>query len=153
MRHSPDTQPPSDDAFPLQALTGTVIASSYDVFRKFGYGFAEGVCRRAPVVELRHRGVAVEQEVKFELFHRGEPVGCYQADLMVDSRLIVEAKTGLHLMPIASIQLLNYLCAARLSLGLVMHFGPRGARPKRVIATEQAIRFANASEHSHIARP
>ena len=84
----------SEDAFPLQAVTGTVIAASFTVFKTFGCGFVEPVYRRAMMVELRHRGVWVEQEVKYELFHRGESVGYYKADMVVDSRVIVEIKTG-----------------------------------------------------------
>jgi hypothetical protein len=73
----------SDDAFPLQAVTGTIIAGAFAVFERFGHGFLESVYRRALAVELRHRGVQVLQEVKYELFHRGEPVGCYKADMVV----------------------------------------------------------------------
>src|SRR5688572_4768550 len=124
-----------EDEFPLQAVTGTIIASAFSVFRKFGYGFLEPVYRRALAAELRHRGVRVDQEVHFELFHHSEPVGSYRADLIVDARVIVETKTGAGLDPNAPIQLLNYLCAARLSLGLVVHFGPKGARVKRVVAS------------------
>ena len=125
-----------EDAFPLQAVTGTIIASAFSVFRKFGYGFLEPVYRRALAAELRHRGVRVDQEVHFELYHHSEPVGSYRADLIVDARVIVETKTGAGLDPNAPIQLLNYLCAARLSLGLVVHFGPNGARVKRVVASD-----------------
>jgi GxxExxY protein len=136
--HEPPTSPPfSDEAFPLQAVTGTIIAAAFAVFRAFGYGFLESVYRRALAVELRRRGVRVDEEVKYELFHHGEPVGCYKADMVVDSRVIVETKTGLTPDPIAPIQLLNYLCAARLTLGLVIHFGPRGARVRRVVSSEQ----------------
>jgi GxxExxY protein len=127
MTKPPDRSEFSDDAFPLQALTGTIIASSFTVFRKFGYGFLEGVYRRALVAELRHRGVPIEEEVKYELFHHGQLVGCYRADLVVDLRVIVEAKAGAVMDPTAPVQLLNYLCAAQLGLGLVIHFGPKGA--------------------------
>ena len=109
----------SEDEFPLQAVTGTIIASAFSVFRKFGFGFLEPVYRRALAAELRHRGVRVDQAVHFELFHHSEPVGSYRADLIVDARVIVETKTGPMLDPNAAVQLLNSLCAARLSLGLV----------------------------------
>ena len=134
MTEPPDQPGCNVDGFPLQALTATIIASSFTVFRKFGYGFLEGVYRRALAVELRHRGVPIEEEAKYELFHHGQLVGAYRADLVVDSRVIVESKTGAVLDPTAPVQLLNYLCAAQLGLGLVIHFGPRGARAKRVIA-------------------
>ena len=130
--------PYSDEAFPLQAITGTIIASGFATFLAFGYGFLESVYRRALVVELRRRGVRVEQEVAYELFHHGESVGYYRADLVVESRIIVETKTGLTFDPLARTQLLNYLSASHLTLGLVIHFGPTGARVKRVVSTNTA---------------
>jgi GxxExxY protein len=127
--------PAADEAFPLRALTGTIIAAAFAVFRAFGYGFLESVYRRALAVELRHRGVRIDQEVKYDLFHRGECVGCYKADMIADSRVIVETKTGLVPDPIAPMQTLNYLRAAQLTLGLVIDFCPRGARVRRVISS------------------
>jgi GxxExxY protein len=133
MTQVPDDPTSSDEVFRLQALTGTIIAGAFSVFRNFGYGFLEPVYRRSLGVDLKRRGVRVEQEVKYELFHFGEPVGCYKADMVVDSRVIVETKTGLIVDPLGRVQLLNYLCAAQLSLGLVVYFGPKGVRVKRVI--------------------
>jgi GxxExxY protein len=63
-----------------------------------------------------------------------ESVGFYRADLVVDSRVMVESKTGLVCDPIAPVQLLNCLGAAGLTLGLVIHFGP-SVSVKRVIAS------------------
>ena len=133
MSKQPGETTASDEAFPLEAVTGTIIAGAFSVFRAFGYGFVEPVYRRALGIDLTRRGGRVEQEVKYELFHFGEPVGCYKADMVVDSRVIVETKTGLILDPLAQVQLLNYLCAAQLPLGLVLYFGPRGVKAKRLI--------------------
>jgi GxxExxY protein len=125
----------SDDRYPLQELTGKIIASAYAVYRVFGYGFLEHVYRRALAVELRYRRVDVAEEAPYELFHRGVPVGFYRADLIANARVIVEAKTGLVPDPIGPVQLLNCLRAADLLLGLFIHFGPTGARIRRVIAS------------------
>jgi GxxExxY protein len=133
-RHFPERE------YPEQRLTGKIIASSYRVFRSFGFGFLESVYRRALVVELQHLGVTVAEEVPYELFHRGVSVGFYRADLVAESRVMVETKTGLVPDAFAPTQLLNCLCAAQLSLGLIVHFGPRGADVKRVIASDE-IRF------------
>jgi GxxExxY protein len=119
--------------YPHQELTGKIIASSFVVFRAFGYAFLESVYRRALGVELDYCGVTVTQEAPFELFHRGVSVGLYRADLVADSTVIVETKTGLILDPTTPDQLLNCLCAAKCTLGLIVYFGPTGARVKRVI--------------------
>lgn len=122
--------------YPHQELTGKVIAASFVVYRTFGYGFLESVYRRALAVELRYHGVNVAQEVPYELFHRGISVGVYKADLVVESIVIVETKTGAFLDPKAPEQLLNCMSAARLTLGLLLYFGPGGVRIKRVIKTD-----------------
>lgn len=119
--------------YPHQALTGKIIASGYAAFRSFGYGLLESVYRRALCVELDYRGVSVAQEVPYELYHRGVSVGLYYADVVAESTVLIETKTARVIDPTAAQQLLNCLCAARLTLGLLVYFGPIGAQIKRVI--------------------
>jgi GxxExxY protein len=78
-------------------------------------------------------GIPVQQEVPVRALPRGVSIGYYRADLVVDSTVMVEPKTGLVLDPTACPQLLNCLGVAGLTLGLVVYFGPRGARVRRVV--------------------
>jgi GxxExxY protein len=121
-----------DPNYLLSELTQDVIAGFYRTYDALGYGFLESPYRRALSAELRHAGLTVEHEVPFELFHLGEWIGRYRADLVVEGTLIVEVKTGPFLDPSAIPQLLNYLNVTRLPLGLVLYFGPR-PKVKRVI--------------------
>ena len=121
-----------DPKYPLSELTRDVIAGFYRAFDAFGFGFLESAYGRALSVELRHAGLGVEREVPFELYHLGEWIGRYRADLIVEQKLIVEVKTGLALDPNAIPQLLNYLNVTKLPLGLVLYFGPK-PKVKRVI--------------------
>jgi GxxExxY protein len=123
----------SNQDYPHQELTGRIIAASFTVFRAFGYGFLESVYRRALAVELEYLGLKVTQDVPYELFHRGVSVGFYRADLVAEMVVLIETKTGAALDSTTPEQVLNYLCAAQLNLGLVVHFGPRGARVKRIV--------------------
>ena len=118
--------------YPLSELTRDVIAGFYRTYDALGFGFLESVYKRALSLELQHAGVAVQSEVPFELFHLGEWIGRYRADLIVQRTLIVEVKAGASLDPEAIPQLLNYLNVTRLPLGLVLFFGPR-PRVRRVI--------------------
>ena len=122
----------NDPGYPLSELTREVIAGFYRTFSALGFGFLEAVYRRALAVELQHAGFGVEKEVAFELFHLGEWIGRYRADLIVQQQLIVEVKTGPSLDPHAIPQLLNYLHVTKLPLGLVLYFGPK-PKVKRVI--------------------
>ena len=139
MREPPEKSRFSEEAFPLQALTGTVIASSFEVFDAFGYGFKETVYKRDLEVELEYRGVRVDEEVPFDLYHRDKIVGRYRADTIVDMRVIVEVKTGPMRDPKAPDQLLNYLCSATIQLGLVLDFLPSGVKVRRVIASDPGM--------------
>ena len=125
-----------DGEYPHRELTHQIIAACFRVHNTLGYGFLESVYRRALVVELRSRGIAVRQEVPYELTYLGVPIGTYFADLVVEESVIVEVKTGLLLDPVGVPQALNYLKAARLPLSLLVHFGPR-VTVKRVVLTGQ----------------
>ena len=145
------TLPEAD--YPLQELTGRIIAAFYYVHRELGYGFLESVYRKALAVELRHRGMAVDQLVRYEIFHRGVSIGIYEADLVADQSVILEAKTGLVLDPVALVQALTYVKASHLPLGLVLHFGPR-AQVKRVVHSRSSSkyprsRYQPSESHAH----
>ena len=128
------------------------IASAYTVQREFGFGFLESVYRRALAVELRFLGIAIREEVPYELFHRVVSVGMYRADLVAESTVMVETKTGRGQDPGARGQLLNCLSAAGLSLGLVVHFGPRGVSIQRVVASHATdrVRRSNPNTSLHL---
>lgn len=132
--------------YPYLDLTSDIIGAAYSVHHAKGFGFLEKVYRRALVVELEYLGIHARREVTFDLYHRGVPIGVYRADLIVESRVIVEVKTGLLLDPGVVPQTLNYLRASGLSIGLVIYFGPR-LKVKRVTdfsTTESASTFDRA---------
>jgi GxxExxY protein len=132
--------------YPYHDLTGAIIGAGYAVHNAKGFGFLERVYRRALVVELAHLGISSEQEVSFPLHHRGVPIGLYKADLIVESRVVVEVKTGFLLDPAVVPQTLNYLKASGLSVGLVLYFGP-SLKVKRV------TKFSTPPEHQGSGEP
>jgi GxxExxY protein len=129
--------------YPLQDLTGEIIEAFIHVHHTLGYGFLESPYRKALAVELRHRGIAIEQLVRYDLVYRGLAIGVYEADLVVEQSVIVETKTGLVLDPVAQAQVLNYLKASHLAVGLVLHFGPRPV-VKRVVRSRYYPRLGTS---------
>jgi GxxExxY protein len=122
--------------YPHYELTRKIVLACYSVHFTLGFGFLERVYRRALVIELEHQGIASRTEVPFPLQYRGRPVGLYRADLVIESAVIVEVKTGLLLDPASMPQTLNYLRASGLTVGLVTYFGPR-MKIKRLVNTHR----------------
>ena len=111
-------------SLPEQALTGEIIRAFYQCYNALGFGFLESVYRRALTTELRASGLRCAEEVATEVCYKGVVVGTYRADLIVEDRVIVETKATAILGPSDKRQLLNYLRATRIKVGLLLHFGP-----------------------------
>jgi GxxExxY protein len=105
-------------------LTGSVIGAFYTVYSELGYGFVEKVYVLALDRELRKRGHIVRREVGLPICYFGEELCTYKCDMIVDDKLIIETKSGETLPPASQRQLRNYLKAARIEIGLLLHFGP-----------------------------
>ena len=110
-----------------ERLTHSVIGAFYQVYNAFGFGFLEHVYTLALEREIRARGHMVGREVHVPVFYKGEELTKQRIDMIVDESLIVEAKATTTLHKSASRQVYNYLCASRLQVGLLLHFGPEPA--------------------------
>ncbi|MBI3566988.1 MAG: GxxExxY protein [Gemmatimonadetes bacterium] len=106
-------------------VTREIIGAFFDVYNELGYGFLENVYQRALPVALAARGIRLEREVPMRISFRGESVGDYRADLIVDGRVVVEIKAVERLVSAHEAQLLNYLRATGLRVGLILNFGPQ----------------------------
>jgi GxxExxY protein len=123
----------SDGRFPHAALTKEIIGAAFEVHRVLGYGFLEKAYEAALTRELRARGHRVINQAEMEVSYKGEPVGLYYADLLVDDAVICEVKVLDKLAPAHEAQLLNYLKATSTKVGLLLNFGPQGVQVKRMV--------------------
>lgn len=128
----------------LERPTHSVIGGFFEVYNDLGFGFLEQIYIGALTVELKRRGHVVELEVMSSVAYRGVEVGVQRLDMVVDRALVVEVKSTTDLHSSARRQLLNYLCATRLELGLLLHFGPK-ARFYRLISQEKYPRKSASS--------
>ena len=106
-----------------EELTGQIINAAHAVHNKLGYGFLEKVYHNSLVIELRKKGLFVEQEKRIEVKYDTQIVGEYFADIVVDNKVVVEVKSADKHNPVFEAQLLNYLKATGLEVGLVINFG------------------------------
>jgi GxxExxY protein len=124
-------------------LTHEIIASFFKVYNAFGYGFLETPYVNALTLELINRGLRVQRELPIELQYEGQKVGLYRADMVVEQRVLVEAKASAAISEADHRQVFNYLRASKLSVGLLLHFGPT-PNHKRVVWTGKD--FATSSD-------
>jgi GxxExxY protein len=108
-----------------EALSRRVIGVAMKVHRGLGCGFIESVYANALGIELQKAGILFEREKAYAVFYDGIQVGIFHADLVVENRLIVEIKAVEGLAVAHSVQLVNYLAAAKVDHGLLLNFGTR----------------------------
>jgi GxxExxY protein len=104
-------------------ITDLIIKSFYKVYNSLGYGFLEKVYENALKIELLKQGLTVEQQKNIKVFYESEQVGEYFADLLINDLVIVELKAAENLCEEHEAQLLNYLKATELEVGLLLNFG------------------------------
>ena len=115
-------------------LTYQLNGAAIDVNKALGCGFLEKVYQEAFAIALAERGVRFEREKKIPIFFHGHELGTpYICDFMVEDKIIVELKAVKSIEDIHKAQLLNYLRAAKLKLGLLYNFNDLIVRPERVL--------------------
>ncbi len=106
-------------------ITRPILGAFYSVYSEVGYGFLEAVYANCLSLVLEEAGLTVGHQVPYRIMFRGCCVGTYRADLVVESRVVVEVKAGASIIPHHLLQLRNYLSAANLEVGLLLNFGPK----------------------------
>ena len=106
-------------------LTDIIIGVFYEVYNELGFGFLESVYRNSLRIALIAKGLKVEEEVRTPVFFRGNNVGDFKADLIVNGIILIELKTAETLVRAHEAQVLNYLRATSLEIGLLFNFGPK----------------------------
>ncbi len=105
-------------------LTSNIINAAHAVHNTLGYGFLEKVYHKSLFIELKKRGHGVEFEKSVDVRYDSLVVGDFSLDLLVDSTVVVEIKAVDRYNSVFEAQLLNYLKASGLEVGLIINFGP-----------------------------
>ena len=116
-----------------ESLTERIIGAGFEVFNALGQGFVESVYKKAFLHELRERLLDAGQEVPFNVAYKGHSVGTYYADIVVESRVIVELKVAEAIAQPHVKQVINYLRASAMPVGLLFNFGTPSLTFRRVL--------------------
>src|SRR5262249_28098208 len=109
----------------------------YEVYNELGYGFLESVYEKALVIALVAAGLKAERQVSVPVWFRGQLVGDFDADVPVEGRVLLELKAVRALEPAHEAQLLNYLRASDIEVGLLLNFGPKPQVKRLVFDNER----------------
>jgi GxxExxY protein len=114
-----------------EILTGRIIEVCFDVINELGEGFLESVYEKAILMALSQKEIVAQNQVPLQVKFRGEIVGNFFADLIVEDEVVVELKTVEKLHPSHQAQLINYLKATGKEAGLLVNFGKARLEIKR----------------------
>ena len=115
-------------------ITEKIIGASFEVHNFLGNGFQEVIYQRALAWELKQTGLSYEREIEKEIFYRGlpTPIGTRRADFVVEGKVLVELKAIIEFEDVHMVQILNYLKAYKLQVGLLINFGSKNLTFKRL---------------------
>ena len=118
-------------------LTRKILGVFYEVYNELGHGFLESVYQEAMVIALRQAGLRVERQIPLKVMFRGEVVGEFRQDIVVERAVILELKAASAIDSVHEAQLLNYLRATALEVGLLLNFGPKPQFKRMAFANER----------------
>jgi len=123
-----------NDNYKHSDITSLILKAFFNVYNELGYGFLEKVYENAMVIELRDLGLNVEQQVPVKVLFGKKIVGDYIADIVVNELVILELKAIEKLNSIHEVQLVNYLKATDIEVGLLLNFGKEPQYKRRVLS-------------------
>lgn len=129
------------------STTRQIIGAFFYVYNTLGHGFTESVYRRALSHVLARTGMTVTHEQAVAVWFEGIAVGNFRLDLVINGQVIVETKAAERVHPAHEAQLLNYLRASGMAVGLLLNFGPR-AEHRRLVLTPGSARYATGCRSS-----
>lgn len=122
-------------------LTNIVIKKFYNVYNELGFGFLEQVYQNALYFELVEAGLNVETQKEIDVYFKDKVVGKYYADMLVNDVLVLELKAVEHVIEAHELQLINYLKATDVEIGLLLNFGKQPAVRRKIFTNDKKKRL------------
>ena len=120
-----------------QDKTEKIIQAFYKVYNTLGFGFLERVYQNALLIELSRMGFDCKSQYPIRVFYESIPVGDYFADIIVDDCIIIENKAAEALVEQNEFQLINYLKATNIEVGLLLNFGKKPEFKRKIFTNDR----------------
>ena len=124
----------NNENYKYSDLTGKIIQAYYNVYNRLGFGFLEKVYENSMMIELKKFGLNTKKQYPIKVNYDGLQVGEYFADIIVNDSVIIELKAAENLCREHEAQLLNYLKATDIEVGLLMNFGKEPQFKRKVFS-------------------
>ena len=124
-----------------QDLTSLILKTFYEVYNELGYGFLEKVYQNALLIELRKNGLEATPNKKIKVYYKGENVGNYYTDIIVNNTIILELKAADYIVEEFENQLLNYLKGTDCEIGLLLNFGKKPEFKRKIYENNRKNQF------------
>ena len=115
-----------------EELTENILGACFEVMNELGSGFLESIYEKALLIALREKGLKADSQKPISVSFRSEAVGDFYADIIVEDQVIIELKTVKSLLPEHQAQVINYLTATGIEVGLLVNFGSSRLEYKRL---------------------
>lgn len=122
--------------FKHKDITDNIIKAFYNVYNTLGYGFLEKVYENALFMELSEMGVHTVKQFPIEVYYKDKKIGQYFADLIVEDKVIIELKAAEAICKEHEFQLINYLKATEIEIGLLLNFGKKPQFKRKIFSNK-----------------
>lgn len=122
-----------------QELSNKIISCFYNVYNTLGYGFLEKVYENAMMIELDNLSLLAEKQKPIKVYYESQLVGEYFADIIVEDSVILELKAANSLVEEHEHQLINYLKATNIEVGLLFNFGKKPEFKRKIFTNDKKI--------------
>lgn len=126
-----------------KSITVAILKVYYEVYNELGYGFLEKVYQNAMYLELKSLGYKVEAQKQIKVYFKKQLVGDYYTDLLVEDKVIVELKACEILMNVHYAQIMNYLKATPIEVGMLLNFGEEPKFKRFIYTNDRKINLKN----------
>jgi len=126
-----------------KSITDAILKVYYEVYNELGYGFLEKVYQNAMYFELKSLGYKVETQKQIKVYFKKQLVGEYYADLLVEDKIIIELKAAELLMNVHVAQIMNYLKATTIEVGMLLNFGEEPEFKRLIYTNDRKINLKN----------
>ncbi len=124
------------DNYKHSDITELIIKAFYNVYNKLGHGFLEKVYENAMLIECEKLGLTCLVQSPIEVFYDNQKIGFYIADMIINRFVIVEIKAASVILNEHEIQLINYLKATEIEVGILLNFGKKPEFKRKVFSAE-----------------